>query len=213
MRISDVETAALLPSWMRGDPANEGLAAACDEVVRAMADDIAPLTIWNRIEDLPEPLLDELAGALDIEWWDPAAPIEAKRTLVRQSDLVHAKKGTCAAVESVIRAYFGDGRVEEWFEYGGEPHHYRIRTDNPTLVHEHQAEFMALLAKVARKSSKLDSITIGLEQKSCLFSGLAYRSSERVHVAMPRRGNRVETGLCVSVLDHVTVEMTGRSEE
>lgn len=213
MRLRDVQTVAMLPSWMREDGANAALASSCDAVVREIADELPALTVWNRIDDLPERYLDALAAALDIEWWDASAPVETKRVLVRQSDLVHAKKGTCAAVESVIRAYFGDGRVEEWSEYGGEPHHYRVLTSNPTLVHEHQAEFMRLLAKVARKSSKLDSITIGLEQKSALYSGVAYRSGERIHVAMPRRGSWMATGMCVSIRDHVTVDMTKRSEE
>lgn len=213
MRLSDVQTVAMLPSWMREDEADAALAAACDDVIRSMAADMGPLTVWDRIDELPEPFLDELAWALDIEWWDPSAPIEAKRTLVRQSDLVHAKKGTCAAVESVIRAYFGDGRVEEWYEYGGEPHHYRVRTANPTLVHENQDGFLALLAKVARKSSKLDSITIDLEQRSCLYSGVALHRGERIKVAMPRRGLMRLTGMAVSTIDEMTVDMTARTEE
>ena len=205
MRLRDVQTARMLPSWMREDPCDAALASAIDPVMRSMAEDLTLLTVWNRIDDLPESVLDELAWALSIEWWDAEAPLEAKRTILRQSDLVHAKKGTPAAVESVVSAYFGEGRVEEWFEYGGRPHHYRILTPNASLVHENLDKFLALLSKVARLSSKLDTVTVSLKYRGSLYSGCAQRSGERAHVAMPRRGHGRLRGIAVSETEHVTV--------
>lgn len=213
MRLSDMDFAALLPTWMAGDAADAALGGAVEGAAASIAGAAHLLTTWNRIDELPEAVLDDLAWALAIEWWDPEAPAEAKRTLIRQSDLVHAKKGTCEAVEAVIQAYFGAGTVEEWNEYGGEPHHYRITTPNPTLVHENQDRFLALLAKVARKSSRLDAITVGLEQQSRLMPGAAVRTGERVHAAADRRGVRRTLGAATAITERVTVDMSARGEE
>lgn len=213
MRLADIDFTALLPTWMATDAADAALGGAVEDAASAIAGAAELLTTWNRIDELPEASLDELAWALAIEWWDPDAPVEAKRTLIRQSDLVHAKKGTCEAVEAVIRAYFGDGRVEEWPEYGGAPHHYRVVTANPTLVHENQDRFLALLAKVARKSSRLDTITVGLEQQTRLMPGAAVRTGERVHAAADRRGVRRTLGAATAITERVSVDMSARGEE
>ena len=37
--------------------------------------------------------------------------------------------GTKAAVETAIRAIYPLTTVEEWFEYGGEPYHFRLNID------------------------------------------------------------------------------------
>lgn len=213
MRLRDVQTARMLPAWMRADDVDAAAAGAVDRAVSAMARDLTLLTTWDRIDDLPEPVLDELAWALSIEWWDPAAPIEAKRAIVRQSDLVHAKKGTPAAVESVIAAYFDEGRVQEWFEYGGQPHHYRILTPSAGLVHQNLGKFLKLLSKVVRRSSKLDTVTVSLEQRGSLYSGAAQRTGCRIDVAMPQRGHVRLCGTATSETDHTAVDMTAGKED
>lgn len=212
MRLSNVESVRMLPQWMRDDAVDLALSRCVDRVVQSAAGDLTLLPIWNRIDDLPEAVLDELAWALSIEWWDPYAPIEVKRAIVRQSDLVHAKKGTPAAVESVVAAYFDEGRIEEWFEYGGQPHHYRILTPNATLVHENLGKFMKLLGKVARKSSKLDTVTVGLEQRGSLCSGTAQRSDCRIDVAMGRRSMVRLRGTATSEIESISIDMTERTE-
>lgn len=209
MRLSDMDFAALLPSWMAEDAADAALGGAVEAAAAEIAEASGLLTVWDRLEELPEAVLDELAWALSIEWWDPSAPLDVKRNLIRQSDLVHAKKGTPAAVEAVIRTYFGEGRVEEWFEYGGRPHHYRIATPNPTLVHENRDRFLALLARVVRRSSKLDSITIGLEQTACLRAGAAAGTVDRETAVIDQRCVWRNCGAAVSEGETVTVDMTG----
>jgi P2-related tail formation protein len=75
---------------------------------------------------------------------------------------VYSKLGTSFAVEEVIKTYFGDGRVEEWFEYDGEPYHFKVYATDPTIATTRQAEFLQILEVVKRKSMVLDEIIIGL---------------------------------------------------
>ena len=168
LRLGDLEFTRLLPTWMRGDLADAALAQGIDEVFRGAAPQLAVLSVWDCIDRLPEEYLDELAWALDIRWYDTGASIETKRDLVLNSDRVHQKLGTVGAVESVVSSYFGTGRVMEWPDYDGLPHHFKVFTTDPSAVGENLVRFLDMLGKVKRLSSVFDGIMIGLtgEQKA-----------------------------------------------
>ena len=71
--------------------------------------------------------------------------------------------GTPAACNQIMEAMFGDGHIEEWFGYGGEPHHFRALVGNGSPIGvEVLAEFRRALDQVKRLSSWLDEIIITL---------------------------------------------------
>lgn len=175
MKLQEAEILKLLPAWMRDDGSVKGLAEGTDEVTRALAARIKLMSRWNQIDQLDEQTLDEMAWELRIEWYDSTAPIETKRAVIRNSDLVYAKLGTRFAVEQIITDYFGSGEVREWYEYGGKPHHFKILSDNPEMVNANFDLFMKLLGTVKRRSSWLDAVLICLTGEMELFAGMAAR--------------------------------------
>ena len=76
-------------------------------------------------------------------------------------------------MENVINTYFGEGYMEEWFQYGGEPGRFRIYSTNPTLNESKFTEFLTILSKVKRASSQLDGVFISLTGQMTLRSGAA----------------------------------------
>lgn len=175
MRLESLEFRRLLPQFMRDDLAVIGLSDGLEDLLPALAEQCKLLTTWDHIDELSEAELDELAWELNILWYDKAANIDTKRELVKNSDLVYAKLGTKWAVENVVNTYFGDGYMSEWFEYSGEPGHFRIYSTNPSLSEERLTEFLNILDKVKRYSSKLDGIYITLTGRMPLCAGVAYR--------------------------------------
>lgn len=173
MKLNNLEFIRLLPQFMRDDPAVQGLAAALDKVIPRLADAASKLSTWDRIDDLSEAELDELAWELNILWYDTGASIEVKRDLVKNSDRVYQHLGTKWAVENVANSYFGDCTIMEWFEYGGEPGRFRVYTSNPSVVNEKLEDFLNVLNKVKRASSKLDGIFIMLTAEAPVSSGVA----------------------------------------
>ena len=119
------------------------------------------MVIWADLDRVPEQLLDYLAAELRTPAYRADYAVEVKRTLVRQSLLFYATMGTPAAVDRLIQAIFGSGQIQEWFEYGGEPHHFRatIGAGGITITPEALEELRRVLASVKRLSSWLDSIT------------------------------------------------------
>ena len=179
MKLTTLEFIRLLPQFMREDRAVNGLAAAMDEIVPDLAQSAATLSTWDHIDELTEAELDALAWELNILCYDTGASLDTKRALVKDSDLVYKRLGTKWAVENVINSYFGEGYVEEWFEYEGQPGHFRVYSTNPSLNNERLTEFLNLLNKVKRASAKLDGIFITLTGQMPLCAGVAFRETSR----------------------------------
>ena len=99
-----------------------------------------------------------LADELHISWYDKNASIIAKRAIIKDSDKVQMKLGTNWAALRVIETYFGKGEIEDWYKYGGEPYHFKIKTINQSIMQEKAEAFLAILNVVKRKSAVLDSI-------------------------------------------------------
>lgn len=173
MKLTDIDFLKLIPQFMRDDNAVRGLAAAIDEIVPELSTAIKRLSTWDHIDDMSHSELDALAWELNIPWYDSSATLEIKRDVVKNSDKIYKHIGTKWAVENIIRTYFGDGYIMEWFEYEGEPGHFRVYSSNPSLNNERLAEFLALLNKTKRASAKLDGISITLDAELVLSVGVA----------------------------------------
>lgn len=171
MKLENIEFARLLPGFMRDDEAVKGLSAAVDKIVPKVTETLKTASTWDCIDKLTEAELDALAWELYVFWYDYGADIAVKRELIKNSDAVHKSLGTKWAVENVIKTYFGTGHIEEWFEYGGEPGHFRVYSSNPKVAQSAVDAFLILLNKVKRASAKLDGIFITSSGEMVLSSG------------------------------------------
>lgn len=118
-----------LPEVLRNDESMAALAASVAQVLARRPEEIQRLAIYPRIDELPEELLDILAYDFKVDWWDADYTLEEKRRTLKDSWRVHRMLGTKAAVELAISAIFPEVRVSEWFEYGGDPYHFRLSID------------------------------------------------------------------------------------
>ncbi|MCM1388093.1 MAG: phage tail protein I [Bacillus sp. (in: Bacteria)] len=150
----------LLPAFMRSDETDIALSGAVDKLTEQLAARVKLLTTWNQIDNVSENELDMLAEELHISWYDKAAPVSVKRSLIKDSDMVHAKMGTNWAAMRVIETYFGTGRIVDWFDYDGKPYHFRIETANQSVLKDKEETFLKILDAVKRKSAVLDAIEL-----------------------------------------------------
>ncbi len=120
----------LLPHVLDDDARMHALAYAISKALEVHLDEIRAATIYTRIDELPESLLDLLANDYKIDWYDFDFPIEAKRNLIKTNYYVHRHLGTYGAVLTAVRAIYPDSAVEEWFDYGGQAYHFRIALES-----------------------------------------------------------------------------------
>jgi phage tail P2-like protein len=149
-----------LPEVLRGDSKMLALATAIAGALSARPAEIAALEIYNRIDELPETLLDILAYDFKVDWWDADFKLEEKRQTLKASWDVHRHLGTPYAVERALSAIYPESTVREWFEYGGDPFHFRlmIPVDQTTLDLTKHARVLALVNFYKNLRSILDEV-------------------------------------------------------
>ncbi|MDD6812451.1 MAG: phage tail protein I [Lachnospiraceae bacterium] len=150
----------LLPTFMRTDETDIALSAAVDRITESLSARVKLLTTWDQIDYMSAEELDMLADELHISWYDKNASTNIKRSIIKDSDIVHAKLGTNWAVMRVIKTYFGEGKIVDWFDYEGKPHHFKIETVNQSILKEKEKAFLEILDAVKRKSAVLDAIEL-----------------------------------------------------
>lgn len=117
------------PIALQKDKSAVSIGDGTAELLAARLREIDLLRIYTRIDELDEEMLDILAYDFKVDWWDPNYTVEEKRQTLKDSWLVHKKMGTKAAVEAAISAIYPATKVQEWFEYGGEPYWFKLLID------------------------------------------------------------------------------------
>ena len=118
------------------------------------------LYLWTDIDKQPENVLDLMAAELRTQYYRQDLDIEAKRRLVKGTLAWYMTAGTPEAVEELVAAVFGEGRVSEWFE-------------NAILTPDILDTFGALIYRVKNTRSHLRAIDIHRIVNHELFSGAA----------------------------------------
>ena len=125
-------------------------------------------------------MLDILAAELRTHYYDETLPKEVKRKLVIDTIFRYKKAGTVEVVEELLSIIFGNGEIQEWFEYGGKPHHFRVKVESSLATGEKATEFLRLLEAIKRESSHLASVEIVSIGENRINIGIISREVETV---------------------------------
>lgn len=169
--LDDLSILSILPNSIKHDKDIIAAARSLDKSTSRTLTEARKLNFFVNPNLTDNKLLDVVAADLHVDFYDETYPIEVKQKLINESMIIHMEKGTGKAVENLINAVFGDGEVEEWFEYGGAPFHFRIITSNQTVTNERAQEFIRALNSVKRKTAILESITMLQAEQMNLYIG------------------------------------------
>ncbi len=166
---------ATLPVALQKDPSAVALAEAVAELLAQRLEEIDQLRIYPSIDQLDEALLDILAYDFKVDWWDADYSLEEKRQTLKDSWRVHKLLGTKAAVETAISAIYPHTQVLEWFEYGGEPHHFRldINITNDSIDSGKQRRVLERLNFYKSLRSHNDGVTYFVEASPAIAKAVA----------------------------------------
>lgn len=118
-----------LPDVLKNDKKMCALATVIADLLSGQVDEIRKLKIYSQIDNLPEPLLDILAYDFKVDWYGYDYDIDVKRAQLKDSFNVHRHLGTRGAAERALSDIYPGTEAEEWFEYGGDPYHFRVLLD------------------------------------------------------------------------------------
>ena len=182
---------ATLPPALQKGPSAVALAEAMADLLARRRSEIEQLRIYPVIDQLDEQLLDILAYDFKVDWWDADYSLEEKRRTLKDSWRVHKLLGTKAAVEMAISAIYPRTTVLEWWEYGGEPYHFRldINITNDSIDSEKQRRVLERLNYYKSLRSHNDGVTYFVEAQPAIARAVstvaALQESAHVPLTLP----------------------------
>ena len=168
--IYSIDFTRSLPPVLKDDPKMIALGRAIAEQLQITARQIRQNIIYARIDELDEQTLDILAYDLHVDWYDHSYPIEVKRQTIKDSVKIHRRLGTKYAVETALGAVFPGTRVEEWFEYDGDPYTFRViinATENGVTAAQ-QAAVLERVIFYKNLRSHLEAVRFKVEKKTAV---------------------------------------------
>lgn len=160
-----------LPQALASDPKMAAFAKVMADGLAEVSRLMENVLIYSRIDEIPESLVDILAHDMHVDWYDYDYPLEVKRELLKGSIKVHKKMGTKYAIEKALSALYPESKIEEWFEYGGEPGYFRIICDvTDSKVIARYKDIVREVEKYKRLSAHMDKITFRTNIKNELCS-------------------------------------------
>ena len=182
MKLSELKLMEFLPAWMRTDENARALAYAVQKQLERLISQFDALVIYAAIDTQSDAILDELGWQFHVPEYSSSLPIEIKRALIETAILTHKQRGTVAAVERVVSDIFGDGWVEEWFNYDGEPYYFRVHTSNVSAGDQEAAYFESVVKSSQNVRSVLESVIIESVMEMSLYWGGYLHTAETVYI-------------------------------
>ena len=168
----------ILPQNLLADAQIYAAARALDDELQKITAATRNALLLPRLDELLEEVIDLLAWQWHVDFYEPSMSIETKCQLVRESIAWHRIKGTKAAVEKMAQTVFKGGVVTEWFEYGGEPYHFRIDVLNaPNMTEESRERLLAVVNASKNTRSWLDELRFRREAQNDMY----YASAPTIH--------------------------------
>jgi len=118
----------LLPYSLQNDPFTVALTEAFEIQITQLYEEFRAISNLYLLKGAPSLLVDFLAFEKHVDFYE-GLTLEEKKNVVRNALHVHRKKGTKFALLRVFELLNLQGRIEEWFEYGGDPYYFKARID------------------------------------------------------------------------------------
>ncbi len=117
--------------------------------------------LWNA-DNCPAPFLPFLGWALSVDNWDSSWSEEIKRRVIKNAFKIQQYKGTTGSMKDALNALGSGLQVDEWWQYGGEPYHFRIRISTGSEITDLESLVkVALSAKNER--SVMDNLVVDIK--------------------------------------------------
>jgi phage tail P2-like protein len=169
IKFDDGELKNILPDQFTRQPQIRAISYALKQEYDRYRLCLAKAYVYASIDTCDHDVLDYLAADMHVRYYRTDFDIEKKRTLIKSAIDTMSRDGTKYATDIVIQTVFGDGQTVEWFDYGGEPGHFRIELDNDSGYDV--SELLAIIQSVKRESAHLDEVSIKTHIEQQIYFG------------------------------------------
>lgn len=164
----DGQLTDIMPGNITQKPEVKALSYALQQACRLLYRYSRRLYIYSNMDEQPEGVIDLLASELRTQYYRSTLDIDTKRRLVKNTLIWYMSAGTPQAVEDLIATIFGEGQVEEWFQYGGNPYMFRVITNAESSL-DAITKFENLIKKVKNIRSHIEYVAFHREQETAVY--------------------------------------------
>ena len=161
IQIKDVTILDLLPYTFK-TTRYKALSRAIAALSALLYMQLSSVLFWTDIEHAAPVVLDAMAAELDAPFYSVDMTVEQKRSIIAAAFVYNSQVGTVSSVSGLLSAAFGNGDVTEWFDYGGDPYHFKVQMDG-NKAHTDKSDFeyfYKMLDKIKNLRAKLDTLSI-----------------------------------------------------
>lgn len=181
--VFDIER--LVPRFILADRNGYAVAKAIERAFQIAAEAAQRgLEIIQDPDKMPEWRLDELAGELGC-LYDYNGAVEQKRFWIKNATYLYTIFGTPQAMRNYLEGYLQTVEMEEWWEYEGDPFHFRINMFGDWTT-ARQAWVTAAVEQLQNVRSVLDGIAYHMPndaERNMLYAGIALYGRPRQEMA------------------------------
>lgn len=155
-----IDFSKIIPQFLLDDKFINDVSQIINNYLKDNEDVANYLFFNNNLENFDDEILDKYAKDRAIFWYDSLLPTERKREIIRNYRLTYRTLGTELAVKQLITDYFGGkGEVENWYDYDGEHHRFKVKIRANKLPISFINRFVDALYWVKSTDTWLDFIT------------------------------------------------------
>lgn len=183
-KLYDGQIADLLQNAGKYNPEIIALSYAVLQEKRRIMDMVDRTRTMAMIDQLPEDVLDLLAVELRSPYYSGDLPIETKREIIKKTLIWFSKAGTPAALKELISVLFGEGDVEEWFNFTDPPYTpgtFDIVTD-ARMTEDIVDQFLQIIRRVKNTRSHLRRVLVERTGTMQEYIGAGMIAAPRTHV-------------------------------
>lgn len=162
IRLEDALLTDILPQPLKGTADIEAYSLAIRDMMCVILQKADGTMLYSNFDKQPDEIVNLMAAELRTPYYDENLPLDKKRQLVKNTLPWYAKAGTAGAVKELVSVIFGKGTIEEWFEYGGKPFHFRVNVYGDPIK-DSSAKFAEMLEHVKAAKAVLDVVTYIIE--------------------------------------------------
>lgn len=191
MELDNTELSNILPSSLTRDAHILHAASAVSAVMNETSKETVNDFVMSKIDILPEAVINSLAWQFHADTYDMNLGIEQKRQLVKNAIKDHKYKGTSWAVKSVVEVLLNYAKVEEWFNYGGKPYHFRVNGSYGEIVRDGDLQNLVDAIQQAKNvRSWLDGISFERKQTVKKQLAIPIVIFKEVRIGLPKVGSQ-----------------------
>lgn len=176
-----------MPDNLLKDEKVMNLCLSLQKSLNKMLDWSEKINYTTNIDLLDDEILEHLLWEKHISWKEGvglATTRQQKINLIKNAVELHRIKGTPAAIELVFQLVNVDCKLEEWFEYGGNPYHFKLklRITDKGLTEETIKILEMMVMEYKNVRSYLESLNIYYSSTNNIHVGTATLTSEKITI-------------------------------